>query len=247
MHDDVVRQKEIDAFLSSLALLDSGGRDLRILEVGCGNGVFLRELHEQGYTNVTAIDFLPEFVELAKSRDLPYEINEGDVRALSFEDNSFDIVCSERVVINLKDAEDQNKAFGELHRVLKPCGHLLMIEAFEDSLHQLNEARAQLGLPPIPMAHHNRWFKPGELEEWIQDRFTCLDRIGETSIPPRNFLSSHYFMSRAFSPLLQELRKHCPDQFDIELLNSHLVQFFGRTLPPHGNYSAVQFLCLQGL
>ena len=72
MPDHFVRKKEIETILETLEAMNDKG--LNILEIGCGNGVLLNELHKNGYKSVTGIDFLDEFVKLSKSRDLPYDI-----------------------------------------------------------------------------------------------------------------------------------------------------------------------------
>ena len=239
MPDHVVREKEIEAILQTLSLF--GRKDMRILEIGCGNGMLLNELHNNGYTNCTGIDFLEEFVDLARSRELPYEISLGDVRSLQFEDFFFDIVIAERVIINLKDFEHQNKAFGEVQRVLKHGGHFVMFEAYEDAWLNTNEARSEFGLGPIPMAKQNRWFKEGEMDLLIADRFQKITEVNGTALPPENLLSSHYFMSRVVHSVLAETLKND----EVKERNTHFTRFFGEVLPPHGNYAPVKYSCMR--
>jgi ubiquinone/menaquinone biosynthesis C-methylase UbiE len=241
MPDHVVREKEISAILNTLSLL--GGNDLRILEIGCGNGTLLHELHNHGYSKVTGIDFLEEFVKLAKSRNLPYEIYEGDVRSLQFEDSHFDVVITERVIINLKNSEHQSKAFSEIQRVLKPDAHFIMLEAFEDAWLNLNEARSEFGLDPIPMAGQNRWFKEGEIKSYTKERFIQKMEVNGSKLPSQNLLSSHYFMSRVVHSVLVETLKGK----EVKERNTHFAKFFGGVLAPYGNYAPVQYCCFQKL
>ena len=245
MPDKVVRAREIDAILATLQILSA--ESLRILEIGCGNGTLLDHLARAGYSDVIGVDFLPEFVELAKSRRLPFDIRVADITALPFNNAEFDIVLSERVIINLKDPEAQRRAFQQVRRVLKEGGYLIMIEAFEDGWHNLNAARLEFGLEPIPMPGQNRWFKAGELEHYTQGIFSEVSRISDSVLPPRNFLSTHYFMSRVLHALLWELRKSCPDQFEGPVRNTHFAQFFASSLPPSGNYAPVQFVCMKAV
>jgi len=239
MPDHVVRDREIEAILYSLSLL--GDKNINILEIGCGNGVLLDILHKNGYKNCVGIDFLEEFVGLARSRKLPFKIELGDIRSLKFQDESFDVVISERVIINLKDKAHQFQAFGEIRRVLRSSGHLVLFEAYEDALDNINEARSEFGLKPIPMAGQNRWFKPGELDEFISGRFQKINEIGGVLLPSENLLSSHYFISRVIHAFLIEMS----GQDVVKERNSHFSKFFGGILPPHGNYSPVKYSCLQ--
>jgi SAM-dependent methyltransferase len=247
MPDSVVRAKELEAIQRTLELISKEGNAPRILEIGCGNGTLLEQLFKAGYRDVVGIDFLPEFVELAKSRSLGFDIRVADVKDLPFSNAEFDVIVGERVIINLKDREHQRQAFQQLRRVLKPGGYLVMIEAFEDAWHNLNAARTELGLFPIPMASQNRWFQRGELEFFIEGIFTPVTQIAGQVLTPRNFLSSHYFISRVVHALLLEIRKNCPDCFNGEVRNSHFTQFFGTLLPPHGSYAPVQFLCFKAI
>jgi len=245
MPDLVVREKELSAIFATLEAIAPGKRDIRILEIGCGNGVLLQHLHDAGYSQVKGMDYLPEFVALAQSRALPYDVRVEDARSLSYGDGEFDVVIAERVIINLKDAKHQAQAFAETRRVLKRGGYFIAIEAFEDSLINMNEARAEFGLTPVPMPEQNRWFKPSELEAFIEGKFESVCEVNGVAMTPRNFLSSHYFMSRVVHELLAKLRSECPDGFASKGRNSHFAQFFGHVLPPHGNYAGVQFLCLK--
>lgn len=56
---------------------------------------------------------------------LPYrELKQGSVLALSFEDNSFDIVFSHGVLHHVPDID---RAQREVHRVLRPHGELIVM------------------------------------------------------------------------------------------------------------------------
>lgn len=240
MPDHFVRKKEIETILETLEAMND--KSLNILEIGCGNGVLLNELHKNGYKSVTGIDFLDEFVKLSKSRDLPYDIKVGDIRSLDFGDTSFDVVIAERVIINLLDLEHQNKAFSEIRRVTKKNGYFIMFEALEDAWINSNNAREEFGLSKIPMASQNRWFKKGELEKFITKRFEVINEINGKRLQPHNVLSSHYFMTRVFHSVITNSLKG-----DIKERNTHFSNFFSELLPPNGNYAPVQFFCLKSI
>jgi len=240
MPDHYVRKKEIETILETLGAMNN--KDLNILEVGCGNGVLLNELYKNGYKFVSGIDFLAEFVKLSKSRGLPYDIEVGDIRSLNFKDSSYDVVVAERVIINLLDLEHQNKAFSEIRRVIKKNGFFIMFEALEDAWINSNNAREEFGLPKIPMASQNRWFKKGELEKFISKRFELVSEINNKRLQPHNVLSSHYFMTRVFhSVIVNSLKGNVKER------NTHFSNFFSELLPPIGNYAPVQFFCLKAI
>ena len=240
MPDHYVRKKEIETILETLSTINR--KDIKILEIGCGNGTLLNELNKKNFKSVIGIDFLEEFVELSKSRNLPYKIEAGDVRELHFEDSYFDVIISERVIINLLNLDHQNKAFSEVRRVLKKHGYFIMFEALEDAWINSNEARQEFGLTKIPMASQNRWFKSGELENFIDKRFEIINEINGKKLQPKNILSSHYFMTRVIHAAITSSSSE-----KIKERNTHFAKFFSELLPPHGNYAPVQFYCLKAI
>ncbi|MBE6909775.1 MAG: class I SAM-dependent methyltransferase [Ruminococcaceae bacterium] len=104
-------------------------RELRVLEVGTGPGFFAIILTEAGY-RVTAVDLTPSMLAEAKKNAgaLAGEIEflEMNAEALTFADESFDVVLSRNLTWDLPHPED---AYREWHRVLKPGGLLLSFDA----------------------------------------------------------------------------------------------------------------------
>lgn len=242
MPDQIVRKTEIDTFKKVLKILAT--HDSSILEIGCGNGVLLSELCDWGYRNAEGVDFVQEFVDLARSRRLPCKISQGDVKALKYSDDLFDIVLSERVIINLMDEDDQRKAFEEVHRVLKPGGCLICFEGFVAPLQNLNQARAEFDLSPIPMAKQNLWFSDEFFNSVISERFSILNIDGRNEFPPSGVLSNHYFMSRVYHAIMEKLVR----DKEVGLRNSIFSNFFSKlasATDPIGDFSPVKFYILK--
>lgn len=93
------------------------GRD--ILECGCGTGLILERLAEFS-RRAAGIDLSPGMLELARSRGL--EVKEGSVTELPFDDASFDVTCSFKVLAHVPDI---GKALAEMARVTRPGGVIL--------------------------------------------------------------------------------------------------------------------------
>lgn len=95
----------------------------KILEVGCGTGRTACYLAAQGY-DVTAMDLLPSMVAKAKQRATSQQLQihfvEGDVCAIPFDSNQFDIIIAESVT----NFTDIDQALSEYERVLKFGGTL---------------------------------------------------------------------------------------------------------------------------
>jgi ubiquinone/menaquinone biosynthesis C-methylase UbiE len=105
--------------------------DQRVLEAGCGTGLFLASLAERvGATGqVVGVDLSPEFVDLARQRAAALgervTVERADIRRLPFPDASFDAAHCERVLMHLADPV---AALTELRRVLKPGGVMVAAE-----------------------------------------------------------------------------------------------------------------------
>lgn len=103
----------------------------RVLEAGCGTGVFLTPLAAGvGATGeVVGVDLSPAFVTIARERGATLfgraTVEEADIRHLPFPDRSFDAAHCERVLMHLPDPA---AALTELRRVLKAGGVLVAAE-----------------------------------------------------------------------------------------------------------------------
>lgn len=93
------------------------GKD--ILECGCGSGLILERLAEFAQ-RAAGIDLSPGMLEIARSRGL--EATEGSITALPFEDASFDVTCSFKVLAHVPDV---GLALAEMARVTRPGGVIL--------------------------------------------------------------------------------------------------------------------------
>lgn len=240
MRDATTRGREVAGVLRVLEWLKAEGHPTQnLVDIGCGNGYLLEVIRERDpKIELTGLEYTPDMVEIAAGRNVPRcPILQGDVRALPFGDRSWDLAVTERCIINVMDRADQERSLREVGRVLRPGGHFLCIEAFTDGLSQLNEARDELGLPPNEMPYHNIWFDKDWFLGVIADQFEVVDLAKERdpSLPTPNFLSSHYFISRALYPAVTKREV---------LYNTHLVRFFG-FLPPMGNYAPIQFWLLR--
>jgi ubiquinone/menaquinone biosynthesis C-methylase UbiE len=93
------------------------GRD--VLECGCGTGLILDRIRRFA-GRAAGIDLSPGMLELARGRGL--DVREGSVTELPFEDASFDVACSFKVLAHVPDI---GKALREMARVTRPGGVIL--------------------------------------------------------------------------------------------------------------------------
>ncbi len=95
----------------------------RVLDVASGNGNAALAAARR-FADVTALDYVPMLLEEGKNRaeaeGLPIDFVEGDAENLPFGDASFDVALS---TLGVMFAPDQEKAAGELLRVVQARGH----------------------------------------------------------------------------------------------------------------------------
>jgi SAM-dependent methyltransferase len=94
--------------------LDGTSKKSKIIDLGCGEGVLVEEYRAKGH-DIIGVDY-------NYSSDL---VLKGDITQLDFEDKSFDYVLALDVIEHL-NFEDQEKAFSEIHRILKDDGQALV-------------------------------------------------------------------------------------------------------------------------
>ena len=95
------------------------GRDRALLEVGCGTGLILERA--AGFArSARGIDISPEMLQRARDRGL--DVREADASKLPFDDASFDVAYSFKVLSHVPDLA---ASLSEMARVVRPGGHLV--------------------------------------------------------------------------------------------------------------------------
>ena len=92
----------------------------RLLDVGCGNGRFLRAMRTLGWT-VQGVEFSEDGVRVCRKSNLA--VHHGDLVSAAFPDDHFDVITVRHVIEHLPDPASFVR---ELARVLKPGGQLIL-------------------------------------------------------------------------------------------------------------------------
>jgi SAM-dependent methyltransferase len=95
-------------------------RGKRVLEVGCGTGLILERLAQHA-SHAVGVDFSPGMLQTAQRRGLSVAV--GSATQLPFLSNTFDLVCSFKVLAHVPDIA---QAFAEIARVTKPGGQMAL-------------------------------------------------------------------------------------------------------------------------
>src|SRR5262245_20846447 len=125
--------------LDSLALRG----DERILDLGCGRGaVLLLAAERLGTGRAVGVDLWNKSDQSGNSPAATrrnaaaegvadrVELHTGDMTALPFANDSFDVVLSNVAIHNIKGADQRDAAIDEALRVLRPGGRLMIADIF---------------------------------------------------------------------------------------------------------------------
>jgi len=107
-----------------------------ILDIATGTGDFAIELSKLSPIKITGIDIAEKMLEIGREKvkqkglSGKIELLEADSENLPFLENTYDLATS---AFGVRNFENLNKGLSEIHRVLKPGGRILILEASEPS------------------------------------------------------------------------------------------------------------------
>ena len=103
-------------------------KEMNILDVGCGYGRTLDELHNRGFENLNGIDYSQGMINRGL-RERPYlNLIKTDGDRIPFPDNEFDAVLLVAVLTSNTKDEEQENIISEISRVLKNGGILYLTD-----------------------------------------------------------------------------------------------------------------------
>lgn len=130
------RQKALLSLLHRHGFLEL--RQLRILDIGCGEGASLRSLLSLGAVPplVTGVDLLRERALRARTSATPVDVCVADAGALPFGDATVDLALAFTLFSSIPDPEGQVLAAREALRVLRPGGMLVVYDFWTNPLNR---------------------------------------------------------------------------------------------------------------
>ena len=245
MQDRVIRETEIESLTKIIRLIYSAmnpKREVRILEVGCGNGyVSARLLCEFPNLRIEAFDINSELISKAKERNLAncgfkvLDITQQNIG--QFFSDEYDLIFSVRCLINIENVENQLRAIENMASRLAPNGYLALLEGFIGGQNKYNEFRRALDYNEIPPAWHNWYLDLTKIDNMLS-RWPFLRRLNnsvEEIGVDSHHLSSHYLATRVWQPLLHNDPNHYMNN-----RNDDIGQAISKILPQTQNFSPLQ-------
>lgn len=204
---------------------------IRVLDAGCGNGQTALELARRFAVVVDGFDFAPAMVEAAESaaalsaapglrgrvRFRVADVTDASVTLGSLP--AYDVVVTERLLINLGDWGSQAAALERLARLVAPGGVLVALENTQDGLDALNVLRGAAGLEAIEPPWHNRYLRDAEV--------AALELPGLALVRAERHSSAYYLLSRVVNAWLAA-REGAEPEYDAPVNRLALL------LPPIG-------------
>ena len=177
----------------------------KILDAGCGEGEGTLAYSSIPGSEVHAVDFSETRLRKARERLTGREnviLKQVDFLGTYDLDGDYDVVVSQRFLINLMDWHLQQKVLLDLMSMLKPGGKFLMLEGSQQGVNSLNDFRVAWNLEPIPVKWHNLFFDDLILRDFMQQHdYKLVEQDG---------LGTYFLLTRGVRPALdRELNWDC--------------------------------------
>lgn len=170
---------DLYSWVLDLVGIDAGDTR-RVLDVGCGNGAYERELVERGHTGLrVAVDLSAGMLlQVAHAARV-----HADVQRLPLGAGTFDIVLAPHMLYHVPDVE---RAAHELHRVVHAGGVLVAVTNGFDNLRELRElAETAVGGGWRMVRPADRHFKLENGGDVLSRAFGSVERV---DCPPSHVL-----------------------------------------------------------
>lgn len=113
-------------------------KDYKIIDIGCGFGKTIFDLHKKGYINIYGVDSNKSGIKFANLRSEQLKLNPkpkfkiADALHLAYQDSMFDCVITQSFWTTIATTKERLKIIKEINRILKKNG-ILYIADFEQT------------------------------------------------------------------------------------------------------------------
>lgn len=174
-------------------------RNSKILDAGCGEGEGTIEYSKVPQVTIHAADFSE--TRLKKASKKLTKQNNVSLKKIDFLSNysldkDYDAIISQRFLINLMEWKLQQKVLMDFKSMLKKGGRLIMLEGSKNGVAALNKLRSAMGLKPIPIKWHNRFFNDKLLIDFMKKiKFQLVEE---------DCLGGYFLLTRGIRPYFEK-------------------------------------------
>lgn len=179
-------------------------KEIKVLDFGCGSGLFVSKLQENGYLSF-GTDISEEAVKFGELKGIK-NLSIQDSHKLNFPDNHFDAIVAMDVLEHL---EDESWAIKEIERVLKLGGKFIVMVPAYQFLWGIQDE----------VAHHYRRYTLGKIKEKIK-------ASGKLNIKFSSYFNTFLFFPIAVVRILSRIFNLKKRQSDFDLNNQFLDRIF---------------------
>lgn len=229
LKDNNLFSLEIKAILAQLDLNTPNKKEIRVLELGCGTGQLLSKVGEHlkgrfgGQYLMVGVDFSRNAMAKAYSRELENARFECSSFSECLEKNksAFDVVLTQRSIMAVMDAEEQERLLLKIRDTLTVEGVGIMSECFSKQFDRFNFLREDAGVPGIEKVWHSRHVDESALER-------IFNIVNYT-----DFCSTYMLITRLVYPLFEnpkhnqfihDLASRLPNSGDLSYLKIATVR-----------------------
>ena len=231
---DDIYLRSLEAVVLDNAIKSINKNKIKVLDIGCGDGLTTCRLSQnEKIHSITGIDYSEEMIEIAirrkaelKASHLDFQVGNA-LELASKDDEGYDLIITNRCLINLESWEDQKKAISKIYDSLVFGGSYFATENFIDGHNNMNELRRSLGLMEIPVRWHNLFYEDKQYFEYSSSIFN--------EVIVENFASSYYYITRGV------YSKLCNVTGDIIDYNNNLHKI-AVDFPSFGNFAPLKFV-----
>ena len=118
------------SLINALSTLNLNLKTTRVLDIGCGDGSALAKLVSYGFqpSNLFGVDINQDRIKAAISNFPSITFSPQDATELQYQDCEFDLVIESTMFVSLVDDNTSSKIATEMLRVLKPGGHVILLD-----------------------------------------------------------------------------------------------------------------------
>ena len=212
----------------------------RALDIGCGDGYSTLKIAELvPHVKFVGIDYSANMIEQAQesgrqSREagsrVEFLVGDATKLAESAVEHAYDLVLTDRCLINLDSAEMQCRVINQIAYANRLGGYYLAVENFIETHENMNVARRAMQLPEIPVRWHNLYFREPDFVAAVEPFYE--------QITFKDFASSYYFATRVIYSAMCRINGEEPDYH-------HEINQLAINLPWVGKFSPTRMVVSQ--